>query len=259
MRLCWLVVLACSLATGVPLEGDPEHTYSYTLPSVETEPISFDPGLLEKRLVCPDENAQPPNGLFRRYVCHISPDHNGRRRRRPSPNCAFAMVGVRGVEALRNAIDMAEQELGLEVDDFDFARYGHNLMHQGFIYGDEDGRYDFTSSYYCGQQADAIGYRYYGWVCQDPDSLVNAYRPITNDTIALDNWFPFQYDLVGRKFNCERLWESEMLVAPGYDSCTHPDTAGSYRTIWRNCHTYVNTVVAKYDELEALAKSLENK
>ncbi len=60
-----------------------------------------------------------------------------------------------------------------------------------------------------------------------------------------------QYNLVGRKFNCDRMWRAENLVAPRYDSCAHPDTVQSYRILWHSCHTYVNEVVAMYDKLEA--------
>jgi hypothetical protein len=158
---------------------------------------------------------------------------------------------VRGVETLRGYLDMAEDRLGMELDEFDFATIGHNLMHQGFVYGDDNGNFDFSSGYYCGQPADVlVGYHYYGWVCQDPEVLVQSYRPISNETIALDNWVPYQYHLVGRKFDCNRLWRAEQLMGWKYDSCTHPDSAYSYRAIWRNCHTYINDVVDKYDELE---------
>ena len=29
-------------------------------------------------------------------------------------------------------------------------------------------------------------------VVSDPEVLVQSYRPISNETIALDNWIPFQ-------------------------------------------------------------------
>jgi len=67
--------------------------------------------------------------------------------------------------------------------------------------------------------------RQWGFICQDDDRLIPMYVPITNNTLALDNWFPIQYNLVGRKFDCDRLWRAEMQLSRKYDACAHPDTA----------------------------------
>eukprot|EP00300_Choanocystis_sp_HF-7_P027111 c32180_g1_i1.p1 GENE.c32180_g1_i1~~c32180_g1_i1.p1 ORF type:complete len:271 (+),score=38.17 c32180_g1_i1:27-815(+) len=257
MRAGVLVVVVALSVNALESQGDVQvYSYSFQTPEQNstTPPIDF-PGKVAEGdamgLVCPNADVQPPPGLFRRYVCHVFPDRLGRRRRRPKQDCVFAQVGVRGMEAMREALDRTEATLGLETDNVDLWWMAHNMMHQGIVYGDEHGRYDFSSGYYCGQPADRVGYKWHGWVCQDPQELVQAYKPITNDTVALDNWFPKQYNLVGRKFNCERMWMAEQLVAQYYDSCTHPDTSNSYRLAWRNCHSYVDDVVAKYDELEA--------
>jgi len=200
--------------------------------------------------VCVDRDVQVPIPLFRRYICHLHPDRSGRRKRKPKTNCLFAQVGIRGTEMMRQAIDNFETNLGFPLDDIDINKITHNVMHQGIMYGDENGNIDYTSGYYCGQPADRVGYKWYGWVCQDPEQFVNAYKPISNDTVALDNWFPKQYNLVNRKFDCDRMWRAENIVAVDYDSCTHPETTQSYRLAWRNCHSYVDEVVAQYDKLE---------
>lgn len=224
------------------------HTFSY---NYKLEPYSHGPFTTDFTEMCPGGRIQVAKRLFRFAVCHSTNDQVGRRKRKPSPQCPFAIVGIRATVILDQVAHYLEDTFNLPEgalsDLSGISNQFRSTFHQSFVYGDEHGHMDFASGFFCGDGA-TFG-RQYGFICQDDDRLVNMYVPITNNTLALDNWFPRQYNLVGRKFDCDRLWRAEMQLSKKYDACAHLDTAVDYSAIIRNCHMYINEVVELYDTM----------
>jgi hypothetical protein len=189
--------------------------------------------------------------LFRFAVCHSTNDQVGRRKRKPHPKCPYAIVGIRPMVILDQVARTIEQALGLPDGELasmeTLANQLRSMFHQSFVYGTPEGFMDFSSGFFCGEGTTFA--RQWGYICQDNNNLVQMYAPITNDTLALDNWFPIQYQLVGRKFDCHRLWRAEMQMGKKYDACAHPETAVDYSVVIRNCHMYINEVVTLYDKM----------
>jgi hypothetical protein len=246
MRCLALVVLVACLAVGHALEEDvKEYSYEFDVPSNGTTPITTD-----FTKMCAGD-MQVARRLFKFAVCHSTNDQVGRRKRKPHPQCPFAVVGIRATVMLDQMATNIEQALGLPEGELSnlqtLANQLRSTFHQSLVYGDADGHMDFASGFFCGE-GNMLG-RQWGYICQDDDRLVNMYVPITNNTLALDNWFPVQYNLVGRKFDCNRLWRAEMQLSRKFDACASPSTAVDYMAVMRNCHMYVNEVVLLYDRM----------
>lgn len=189
--------------------------------------------------------------LFKFAVCHTTNDQIGRRKRRPSPNCPFAIVGYRAAIVLDVVAHNIEEAMGLPDNSLDELKIISNqfrsVFHQSFVYGSDEGHMDYSSGFFCGEGV-ASG-RQWGYLCQDDARLVDMYLPMDNNTMAIDNWFPRQYHLTGRKFDCDRLWRAENAMSIKFDACANPDTAVDYSAVMRNCHMYINEVVDLYDAM----------
>jgi len=224
--------------------------YSYSFDEMKNHTSPLDTNFSE---MCPGGKIQVAKRLFKFAVCHSTNDQVGRRKRRPSKSCPYAIVGIRATVMLDQLAHMIEESFGLpdgEMSDLSgISNQFRSTFHQSFVYGDDQGHLDYSSGFFCGEGT-MVG-RQWGYICQDDDRLVQMYVPITNNSLALDNWFPRQYHLVGRKFDCDRLWRAEMQMSKKYDACAAMDTAVDYSAIVRNCHMYVNEVVDLYDTMTA--------